>query len=162
MMTEEAGISPITDDVAQDARKAVLCWLATLGPNGQPSVSPKEMWEINAHKQLLIADIASAVSVRNIRANPDVCVSFLDIFTQKGHQLYGKAKIIERGAPDFAGLGRRMIEKAEPKFRIRNLIVVQVTRQKPIIAPSYGFSPKPSEQEMAEQSYETYGVRPIG
>ena len=150
----------ITDDIRQQADSAVLCWLATTGKDGAPNVSPKEAWLINETGQVVIAEIASAQSLRNVRACPSVCVAFLDVFTQKGYQLYGRARIVERDAPSFARVGRRLIDWAEPKFIVRNLFLVDVDRARPIVAPSYGISPAPSETDMTEESYRTYGVRP--
>ena len=48
----------------------VLCWLATVSEKGVPNVSPKELFIFEREKQLLIANIASPQSVKNIRANP--------------------------------------------------------------------------------------------
>jgi len=53
----------------------VLCWLATVSEKGVPNVSPKELFIFEQEKQLLIANIASPQSVKNIRANPQVYVS---------------------------------------------------------------------------------------
>lgn len=150
----------ITDDIRRQADNAVLCWLATTGKDGTPNVSPKEAWLINETGQVVIAEIASAQSLRNVRACPSVCVAFLDVFTQKGYQLYGRARVLGREDPAFATAGRRLIDWAEPKFTVRNLFVVDVDRARPIVAPSYGLCPAPSETDMTAESYRTYGVRP--
>lgn len=73
----------------------VLCWLATVSEKGVPNVSPKELFIFEREKQLLIANIASPQSVKNIRANPQVCVSGVNIWTQKGLQCKGKAVVID-------------------------------------------------------------------
>ncbi|MGV6805040.1 MAG: hypothetical protein ACWA49_12605 [Ruegeria sp.] len=62
--------------------------------------------------------------------------------------------------PGFPDVGRRLIDWAEPKFTVRNLFIVEVLRTRPILAPSYGFSSAPTEAQMAEESYQIYGVRP--
>lgn len=141
------------------ADNAVLCWLATTGRDGCPNVSPKEAWEIDEQGRVVIAEIASAQSRRNIETNPLVSVAFLDVFTQKGAQLYGAATILDRESQRFEDVGRRLLKLVEPKFTIRAFFLVDVSNSKPIIAPSYGLSPKPSEQDMIEESYRTYGVK---
>lgn len=153
--------SKVNDAVRSTAGKAVLCWLASADNEGRPNVSPKEAWDLDEDERVIIADIASAASVRNIRYNTSVCVGFIDVFTQKGFQLYGTAVIVEREDDEFKKLGAGLTKMVEPKFTIRRLIVVNVEKVKPIIAPSYGFSPKPSEADMAQESYQTYGVRPV-
>jgi predicted pyridoxine 5'-phosphate oxidase superfamily flavin-nucleotide-binding protein len=62
----------------------VLCWLATVDEAGRPNVSPKEIFTAHGDDHLLIAHLASPGSVRNLRARPEVCVSFVDVFVQKG------------------------------------------------------------------------------
>jgi len=80
---------------------AILCWLATANQHGQPNVSPKEVWTFKDDQTLIIANIASPNSVKNIEENPLVGVSFIDIFLQKGQKLKGKAEIIKKGNPNF-------------------------------------------------------------
>lgn len=66
----------------EDLGGCVLCWWATADEQGQPNVSPKEVFAVVDDQHLLIANIASPVSVRNIQHNPKVCVSIIDIFVQ--------------------------------------------------------------------------------
>ena len=81
----------LTEDIKYYASKSVLCWLATVSAKGQPNVSPKELFVTEHDTHVLIANVASPTSVRNIRENPRVCVSFIDIFVQKGYKLQGIA-----------------------------------------------------------------------
>ena len=73
------------------ARKSVLCWLATADAQGQPNVSPKEIFAIYDSANMLIANIASPTSVRNIESNPRVCVSFIDIFAVVSQRFHIRA-----------------------------------------------------------------------
>ena len=73
-------------------KRSVLCWLATVDGN-QPSVSPKEIFTNYGDDTVIIANIASPNSIKNIIRNNKVCVSFVDIFSQKGFQLYGEAHV---------------------------------------------------------------------
>ena len=41
---EPLAMNLLSDDVLEAASRSVLCWLATVGPDGQPNVSPKEIW----------------------------------------------------------------------------------------------------------------------
>jgi predicted pyridoxine 5'-phosphate oxidase superfamily flavin-nucleotide-binding protein len=66
------------------AEKAVLCWLATVDAKNRPNVTPKEIFAEIADGSLVIADIASARSVQNIRTNPAVCLSLIDISFSEG------------------------------------------------------------------------------
>lgn len=105
--------SQVNEAVRKTAKKAVLCWLATSDKDGFPNVSPKEVWEVSERGQVVIAEIASATSMENVRENPNVCVAFLDLFAQKGFQLYGKAELLQRGSPSFDEIGDRLLKLAE-------------------------------------------------
>jgi len=75
-------------DISERLRTAietsVLCWLATVDADGQPNVSPKEIFCMGAGpNEVLVAEIASPVSKRNLSKNPKVCISAVDIFAQR-------------------------------------------------------------------------------
>ncbi|MBM3605888.1 MAG: pyridoxamine 5'-phosphate oxidase family protein [Alphaproteobacteria bacterium] len=141
--------------------KAVLCWLATVDARSRPNVSPKEIFAQVAEDHLVIADIASAQSVRNIRANPAVCVSLIDIFLQRGQKLEGSARIIAPDQADFPVLVAPLLEMTGGRFPIRHVISVHIARRSAIRAPSYAFFPERSEEELRADAYRTYGVQPI-
>ena len=134
--------------------ETVLCWLASSDEKGWPNVSPKEVfWLESMH--LLIANIASAQSERNICVNPQVCVSFVEIFKQKGFKLKALARVLEpheEGYPHKLALLR---QKAPETFPIKNIFDLEILSVKPILAPSYLlFSATESQQvAAAEQVY---------
>lgn len=145
----------------KEIERAVLCWLATVDARNRPNVSPKEVFAETGANRLVIADIASARSVRNIRENPAVCVSLIDIFLQRGRKLEGTADIIAPDHPDFATLTAPLLEKTGGVFPIRHVISVDVGRTSPILAPSYVLFPDRSEEELRTDAYRTYGVQPV-
>lgn len=150
----------LTPEARHSIEQSVLCWLATSGSNGQPSVSPKEIFTSQGDQALLIANIASPGSVRNIRENPRVCVSVLDIFTQRGAQIFGTAKVITKSDEKFGALAEPLIELAGPDYPFSSLFHVTVKSCKQIIAPRYRLFPDTTEQQQIESAMRTYGVRP--
>ena len=84
----------LNTEVIKSINESVLCWLATANDKGEPNVSPKEMFISNGLKYILIANIASPKSVLNIYSNASECLSFIDVFKQKGFKVKGSAKII--------------------------------------------------------------------
>ncbi len=151
----------INDAVREDIRNSVLCWLATVDEHGQPNVSPKEIFTDYGEDALLIADIASPASVRNIARQPIVCVSFVDVFRQRGFKLVGRARLIVPEHPDFTVMGARLQAMAGSDFPVRQAIHITVTRVSRIFAPSYTFFPERSVDEQQARAYATYGVRPV-
>lgn len=150
----------LTDDVLEFADRSVLCWLATADADGCPNVSPKEVFAAFDHQTLVIANIASPHSIRNIGANPNVCVSFIDIFAQKGYKLRGVAELVERSDPRYTRLEAPLLDITKGAFRILSIIAVHVCAVEPIIAPSYRLIPGTTEASQVESAMRTYGVMP--
>lgn len=73
-------------DIQTMAQRSVLCWFATVDASGQPNVSPKEIFAVLDSEHIVVANIASPGSARNMRANAKVCLSFIDVFAQKGYK----------------------------------------------------------------------------
>ena len=109
---------------------------------------------------LLIAHLASPHSVRNIRRHPKVCVSFVEVFVQKGYKLKGEARIIDKQDEDFPAKFRRITDKYSDRFPIQAIIEVHVTAVDPILAPSYMFFPEETtEESQVESAKRTYLAR---
>ncbi|WP_138465567.1 pyridoxamine 5'-phosphate oxidase family protein [Poseidonocella sp. HB161398] len=142
--------------------RAVLCWLATADAEGRPNVSPKEIFAFPEPGLMVIADIASAGSVRNLRANPAACVSLIDIFSQRGRKIEGRAEILAPDSPGFARLAAPLEALTGGAFPIRHVIAIRIDRDTPVLAPSYRFRPGKSDDAFREEAYRAYGVRPAG
>lgn len=117
----------------------VLCWLAKVPEKGVPNVSPKELFIFEREKQLLIANIASPQSVKNIRANPQVCVSGVNIWTQKGLQCKCKAVVIGPKKKRFEQKEILFKTLIQGKFKVLHIIQIQIETVKKIKATSYLF-----------------------
>lgn len=150
----------LTPDIQDCIARSVLCWLATVDADGRPNVSPKEIYAAFDDSHLVIAHIASPTSVRNIGANPVVCVSFVDVFVQKGWKLHGEAEVVPADDPRFAVLARPLAAMTGGKFPIHAVIDVRVTAAAPIVAPSYRLVPGTTEASQVAAAMATYGVVP--
>lgn len=149
------------DQESQELIEAsVLCWLATSSADGQPRVSPKEIFALIDERTVVIANVASPGSAANLRVNASVCLSILEIFRQKGVQLMGTARIHKRGEPRFSVLAEPLEVLAGDGFPFSSLFEVTVTSVRSILAPRYRFYPETTEQEQIERAMDTYGVRP--
>jgi uncharacterized protein len=149
-----------TPAIRADMANAVLCWLATVGEDGVPNVSPKETFCAHGDDALLIANIASPQSRRNIAANPQVCVSFVDVFRQCGFKLIGEAHIVAAATPEFDAIIAPLILKAGPDFKVLDVFVVTIRKAARILAPSYRLFPDRTSEEHIRRTQRTYGVRP--
>jgi predicted pyridoxine 5'-phosphate oxidase superfamily flavin-nucleotide-binding protein len=148
----------LTGDVLNYVHSSVLCWLATVDSDGFPNVSPKEVFAVFDRQTLVIANIASPNSVRNLRANSRVCVSFIDVFVQKGYKVRGVAEVISPDHPRFSQLESPLLSITNGAFRILNIIAVDVSDVELIVAPSYRLVAGTTEASQVESAMRTYGV----
>lgn len=149
----------LDQDIMTSINESVLCWLATVDENGEPNVSPKEMFIAEDAEHLLIANIASPNSVRNIRTNPAVCVSFIHVFKQKGYKVKGEARLIEPNDPEFIAKEARLRTLGGEQFTIKSIMEITVKKVSPILAPSYHLFPDTTEHDQIEQAMTAYGVQ---
>ena len=136
--------------------KSVLCWIATISKEGQPNVSPKEVFELYKENQLVFAVIASPNTLKNIKQHSKVGVSCLDIWTQKGVQMNGIAEIITPTHENYKKLKQLLNKKNNDVFKYRNIISIKITHAKLLLAPSYQFLETSEKQQIinSEQTYE--------
>ena len=151
----------LSEEVKEYIEKSILCWLATSSADGQPNVSPKEVFTFYGDEHILVANIASPGTVRNIRENPKVSVSFVDVFVQKGFQLKGEAEIIKKTDPEFRELSVPILEITKGKYPFGSIIKIRVNKVKEIIAPGYTLFPDITEEQQKQNAYKTYGVKPV-
>lgn len=103
-----------------------------------------------------MANIASPQSVKNIRANPQVCVSGVNIWTQKGLQCKGKAVVIDPKHKNFRQKVKRFEMLIQGKFKVLHIIQIQIETVKEIKAPSYLFYKDTTEQIQIEAAKKRY------
>lgn len=147
--------------IKQLAQESVLCWLATATPEGAPSVSPKEVFTIFEDNSVIIANIASPNSARNIESNPHACVSFINIFTQKGFQIKGRASCLMIEDPDYARIEQALTPMTQGIFPFSSVFRVMIDDVREIIAPRYRLFPDTTEHDQIRSAMETYAVRPV-
>ena len=153
---------PLTQTVRETARRSVLCWLATVDADGQPNVSPKEVWAIADDQHVVVAHIASPVSARNIAKQPQVCLSFVDVFVQKGYKLLGLAREVRANDPKFFEWVAPLQAMVGQRFVIQSVLVIRVTSVVTIVAPSYRFYPyETTEVSQVASAMRTYGVQSL-
>ena len=140
--------------------RSVLCWLATVDATGAPNVSPKEVFDV-VGDQLVIANIASPRSSANIRVNPLVCVSLLDVFEQEGLRISGPASVQSSNAFEGNEMRTRLEARTEGLFPFSEMFVVDVHDVKPFKSPSWHLFPAINPAERRAAALRTYGVQDL-
>ena len=151
----------ISNEVKKYIDKSVLCWLATSNRQNEPNVSPKEIFTYSDHRTLLIANVASPNSIDNIKDNPNVCVSFVDVFVQKGFKLKGTAVLIDQSDSNYKEKVKPLTDLFTDEFPIKTVIEIDIKKVDTIQAPSYFLYPDRTEQSQIESAMRTYKVKPI-
>lgn len=108
-------------------------------------------------ENIIIANIASPKTVRNIKQNENICLSFIDVFVQKGFQIKGKAEIIGKTHSKFKEMKKILTEMTGGKFPFATITKITIGQIKPIIAPSYILYPETTEKEQIENAKKAYG-----
>jgi len=139
--------------------ESVLCWLATSSLSGEPSVSPKEVFAAFDNNSIIIANIASPNSARNIRENPKGCVSFVNVFSQKGYQIKGAAQYLSKDDDEFIQIEQVLLEITQGKYPFKSVFRVMAEEINEILAPRYRLFPETTEQDQISSALLTYGVR---
>jgi predicted pyridoxine 5'-phosphate oxidase superfamily flavin-nucleotide-binding protein len=128
---------------------------------GQPNVSPKEVWAIADEQHVVVAHIASPISARNIAQQPQVCLSFVDVFVQKGFKLLGRAREVRAADPEFATWAKPLLAMVGQRFTIHSVLVIHVKSVSAIVAPSYRFYPDDTtEASQVVSGMRAYKVQP--
>jgi predicted pyridoxine 5'-phosphate oxidase superfamily flavin-nucleotide-binding protein len=150
----------LTEEIHASIRESVLCWLATANRRGEPNVSPKEAFLADGDNALLVANIASPLSVKNIDDNPAVCVGFIDVFKQKGFKVKGNAKNLQAGDGGYEAKLSLLYDIIGEQYPIRSIIQVHIRQIAPIVAPSYRLFEGVTEAMQVESAMQTYNVMP--
>ncbi len=137
--------------------RSVLCWLATVSEENVPNVSPKEIFNYYGTDKIIVANIASPQTIRNIKQNKNVCISFIDILVQKGFQIKGKAEIITKTNSEFYKMKKILVKMTEDKFPFETITKITIDQAQPIIAPKYILYPSITETEQIESAKKAYG-----
>jgi len=148
----------LNNEIKKCIDKSVLCWLATASTENVPNVSPKEIFNHYKTNKIIIANIASPNTIRNIKQNENICVSFIDVLVQKGFQLKGKAKIIGNTDSEFLEMEKILCEMTDGKFPFVTITEITIEYIKPIIAPKYILYPETTEKEQIESAKKLYGI----
>ena len=114
-------------------------YVATVGADGAPNVSPKGTFLALDGETLAFAEIRSPNTLRNIAHDPRVEVNMVDVFARKGARFRGEARFVARGGADFDALLPRWeaVWGAEFCRMVNGIVAIRVTAAAPLTSPAY-------------------------
>jgi len=86
-----------------------------------------------------------------------VCVSFINILTQKGLQLKGKAVIINSSEEKFTRYEEELLKITRGKYPFSSITELTIGQLKEIISPRYILYPETTEAQQIASAKKTYG-----
>lgn len=144
----------LTSDMRRMVREQRLAYVATVCPDGTPSLSPKGTTTVWDDDHLVFADSRSPRTVKNLRANPAVEVNVVDPLSRKGYRFKGTAQVFTEGPrfEEFVAFYEAQGTR-EARRRIRSVVLVWVTRALPLVSPAYDFGATEDEVRAQWRAY---------
>ncbi|MEL7428632.1 MAG: pyridoxamine 5'-phosphate oxidase family protein [Pseudomonadota bacterium] len=115
-----------------------LGYVATVTPDGLPSLSPKGTFFVLDDETIAFAEIRSPNTLANLAYLPKTEVNFVDIWLRKGVRVFGSTTVHAKGSDEFDALFPKWRD-AFPALagRINAIIVISAERVKPLSTPPY-------------------------
>ncbi len=140
--------------LSADMRRLVdaeLGFVATVCSDGTPNLSPKGTIAVWDDDHLVFADVRSPGTAANLRSNPNIEVNVVDQLVRKGYRfkgtgaVYTDGEVFERGIRFSEARGT-----ANPRDRIRGIVIVTVERALPVTSPAYDIGA--TEDELRDEN----------
>ena len=143
----------LTKDMQRLVREQRLAFVASVGADGTPSLSPKATTLVYDDDHLAYLDIASPGTRANIAAHPIVEVNVVDHILRRGYRFKGPARLLTAG-PEF---DRAMTLFGPSRYRERSngVVLIRVERASPVISPAYSIGR--SAADLAVEFSDYYG-----
>jgi uncharacterized protein len=126
----------LTDDMKRIIEEQRLGFVATVGADGTPNLSPKATFVVLDKETIAFADIRSPNTVRNIEAGSPVDINFVDPFVRKGYRFKGRAEVVREGEAGYDALSQRFAGSSVAAL-INALVRIRVTHAAALISPAY-------------------------
>jgi uncharacterized protein len=131
----EKGVTMLTEAMRTMVNHQRLGYVATVGEDGTPNLSPKGTVAVWDDEHVVFLDIRSPRTMRNLRHNPVTEINVVDPFTRKGYRFKGRAQIVEPG-PELDEIVAFYRERNVTN-PVRAAVLVHVERALEVTSPSY-------------------------
>jgi predicted pyridoxine 5'-phosphate oxidase superfamily flavin-nucleotide-binding protein len=134
-----------------------LGYVASVGPDGTPNLSPKGTLAVWDDEHLVFAHLHSYQTVANIETrNPVVEINVVDPVRRKGYRFKGPATV-HRDDPLYeAGTAFYQRRSGLERRRIEAIVLIKVERTAPLISPAYDDGS--TEEDVEQRSLKLYGL----
>ncbi len=142
----------ITQEMKDFVNKQRMGFVATVGPDNSPNLSPKGTTVVFDDDHLVFTGIRSDHTLSNLEKNPLVDINVVNPIKRKGYRFKGKATILSEGQgfEDICTQYRNLGIKSE----IKSVVLIKVETAKEITSPLYDLGL--SEQEIEAEWKKRY------
>jgi len=127
----------LTVDMRAVIRAAHLCFVATVGPDGRPNLSPKGTIGVWDTTRLFFLDIASPNTRANLERQPWLELNVVEQLSRRGYRFAGRATLYAAGTAEYADGIARVYGDAMPAAAPAAVVVLTVERAAPLLSPAY-------------------------
>ncbi len=127
----------LDDELRTLVEKQGLGFVATVRPDGTPSLSPKGTTEVWDDSHLVFLDLHSPGTVANLRRNPAVEVNVVDPIRRKGYRFRGTGEVHTEGDLYDRIVDRFRRRRGTDPARVRSAVLIRVTEVSRLISPAY-------------------------
>ena len=128
----------LTDDMQRVVREQSLGFVATVRPDGTPTLSPKGTTSVWDAGHLVFLHLHSAHTVDNLRHNPNVEINVVDPIVRKGYRFAGLGRVVDSGAEYEQILDWYTARRGgDYRARAKAAVLVAVASAEALTSPAY-------------------------
>ena len=125
----------ISNEIKEFLDLQKLGYVATVGSDGKPNISPKGTIIAWSSEVLAFADIRSPDTMKNLQNNPNVEINVIDPLLRKGYLFQGEARILDDTSL-FDEIMNHYRNKGI-KSPINSIVLVDVSSVSEVTSPLY-------------------------
>jgi hypothetical protein len=142
----------LTDDMKRVVRQQRMGFMATVGSDGTPNLSPKGTSTVWDDDHLVFANLGSPATIENLSYNPACELNVLDAFLRKGYRFKGTAELLTSGdlfdeIQEAYATGSHGIQRSG--LPAKGYVLITVTRALAFKSP--GYTPGKTEEGMRDE-----------
>ncbi|MGW0846015.1 pyridoxamine 5'-phosphate oxidase family protein [Streptomyces sp. NPDC002787] len=126
-----------------------LGFVATVRPDGSPSLSPKGTTEVWDDEHLVFLDLRSPGTVANLASNPAVEINVVDPVLRKGYRFHGRGEVLTEGLTYDQVVRRFTDKRGTNPSRVKSVVLIRVLWVERLISPAYDSGA--SEEDISAQ-----------
>ena len=147
----------LTEEMKRMIDHLRLCYVATVTPDGKPNLSPKASLKVWDDENVVFADIASPITIRNLRHNPFIEINIVDPFLRRGFRFKGRAEVFVSG-PEFDSVSEDLWTREGRQYPVNAVVKVRIEEAFPVLSPAYIFNDNVQEEQVRSIWLKRYGV----